>query len=391
MKEVLFLSLPGIYLHIPFCTVKCPYCDFYSVAATQEAMEQYTDALCRMLRQLPEEFPGLTADTLYLGGGTPSLLGVKRLDRILAAASHSLHLSQDAEITLEANPGQMPPPFSDATISRETLGALRRSGFNRISFGLQSTDPFQLRFLGRRHSAAEGLQAAELAFAAGFEDINLDLMLGLEGQTEETISRSVQLCAQTPANHLSAYLLKVEENTRFYRQKVWERCPDEDRQAQLYLYAVAQMQQAGFIQYEISNFAKNSRISRHNFKYWDSIPYLGIGPAAHSFWNGKRFSIPRNWKAFAQAHTLAELMQPEGEGGDGEEYLMLRLRLTQGVQAAALAQRHPEISWEQLCRRAKPYEKAGLLRMDPDPGQGFVSLTPSGFLVSNSLIAHLIG
>lgn len=385
------MSPPGLYIHIPFCASKCPYCDFYSTAAKEETMEAYTRQLCRLLLQLPQEFPGFAADTVYFGGGTPSLLGSRRLEMILETALRTVVLPSCEEITLEANPGPAPERFSNASMHLETLRSLRRGGFNRISFGLQSTDPLELSFLGRHHSPQEGLQAAYLASQAGFTDINLDLMLGLQGQTEETLRRSIAQCAQTPANHLSAYLLKVEENTLFYRRKVWERCPDEDGQAQLYLTAVEELERRGFHQYEISNFAKNGRVGLHNLKYWDGAEYLGIGPAAHSFWKGKRYSVPRDLKGFLSAQTLKECMSLEGPGGDAEEYLMLRLRLTEGVQAKALAQRYPEISWENLCRRAQPYKKAGLIRLEPDPKSGFLALTPSGFLVSNTLIARLIG
>jgi len=383
------VPLPGLYIHIPFCSVKCPYCDFYSVAGREETMEAYTDHLCRLLRGLPEEFPGFTADSIYFGGGTPSLLGARRLNRILETAVKAVSFPGEGEITLEANPGAMPDRFPESTVTPQMLRSLRAGGFNRISFGLQSADPQELGFLGRKHSAAEGLEAAHMAYDAGFTDISLDLMLGLAGQTEETLSRSIAACAATPANHLSAYLLKVEENTLFYRREVWNQCPDEDRQAELYLHAVREMERHGFMQYEISNFAKNGRVGRHNLKYWDSTGYLGIGPAAHSFWENKRLSIPRSLKDFMAAETLRSIMTVEDEGGDAEEYLMLRLRLTEGVKAAALAQRHPEMDWNALCRKAKLYEKAGLIRLDPDPQTGFIAFTPEGFLVSNALIARL--
>lgn len=383
------MPLPGLYIHIPFCSVKCPYCDFYSVAAREETMEAYTDHLCHLLRGLPGEFPGFTADSIYFGGGTPSLLGARRLGKILETAAKAVSFPGEGEITLEANPGAMPERFPESTVTPQMLRELRSSGFNRISFGLQSADAQELSFLGRKHSASEALEAAHMAFDAGFTDISLDLMLGLAGQTEETLSRSVEACASTPANHLSAYLLKVEENTLFYRREVWNQCPDEDRQAELYLHAVREMERHGFMQYEISNFAKNGRVGRHNLKYWNSDGYLGIGPAAHSFWEGKRLSIPRNLKDFMAADSLRGIMTVEDEGGSAEEYLMLRLRLTEGVKAAQLRLYHPEISWEKLCQKAKLYEKAGLIRLDPDPQTGFLAFTPEGFLVSNALIARL--
>lgn len=374
--------VPGLYIHVPFCASKCPYCDFYSVASDSAHMEAYVSQTCRLLRRIPQEFPQFHPDTLYLGGGTPSLLGEERLLQILDTAVSVLHLPQNAEITLEANPG---------TVTLPMLRALRRGGYNRISFGVQSAVEAELRFLGRRHSAQESGQAVNWAFEAGFSRISLDLMLGLAGQTEESLERSLDFCAQTPVDHISAYLLKIEPNTLFYRQGVERTCPDEDGQAALYLEAAEELEKRGFHQYEISNFARKGHYAVHNLKYWDGAEYLGIGPGAHSFWEGRRYSISRDLKGYLSAKSLRELFLDEGEGGGLEEYLMLRLRLREGIVVRKLKERFPQADcWEALCRKARRFEKGGYLEISPDPERGFIGFTAKGFLVSNALIGELL-
>ncbi len=374
--------VPGLYIHVPFCASKCPYCDFYSVASDSAHMEAYVSQTCRLLRRIPQEFPWFHPDTLYLGGGTPSLLGEERLLQILDTAVSVLHLPQNAEITLEANPG---------TVTLPMLRALRRGGYNRISFGVQSAVEEELRFLGRRHSAQESEKAVQWAFDAGFSRISLDLMLGLAGQTEESLERSLDFCARTPADHVSAYLLKIEPNTLFYRRGVGSLCPDEDGQAALYLAAAEGLEKRGFHQYEISNFARNGQYAVHNLKYWDGAEYLGVGPGAHSFWEGRRYSIPRDLKGYLSAEGLKELFSDEGEGGGLEEYLMLRLRLREGIAARKLRERFPQADcWEALCGKAKSFQEAGYLEMSPDPERGFIGFTAKGFLVSNALIGELL-
>lgn len=373
---------PGLYIHIPFCFTKCPYCDFYSVVSNRDKMEEYVTQTCLLLRSLPKEFPGFHPDTLYLGGGTPSILGEQRLLKLLNTAVSVFSIPANGEITLEANPG---------TVNPSMLNSLRQGGFNRISFGVQSADPNELAFLGRKHSVGESLQAIQWAWRAGFPHISLDLMLGLANQTEASLSRSLDFCSSTPADHLSVYLLKIEPNTVFERRHIQDICPDEDEQANLYLGAVEGLEKRGFQQYEISNFARNGQYAVHNLKYWHGIEYLGVGPGAHSFWNGRRLSVPRDLKGYLSASSLSEIMKDEGEGGSLEEYLMLRLRLTEGIQAADLKLRFPSSEcWEVLCRKALPFQKAGFLKISPDSDTGFIAFTPKGFLVSNQLIVGIL-
>ncbi len=358
----------GVYVHVPFCVRKCPYCDFYSAPADGETRRAYAAAAARALENAPWEF---TADTLYVGGGTPTLLEAEDLLRIRRAAERRFGLS-GAECTLEANPG---------TVSPEALRRLAEGGFDRISFGVQALSDGLLRSLGRIHSVREALGALKDAARAGFRHISADLMLAVPGQTPEEIRRSVKILAETPADHLSCYLLQIEEGTPFFGAVS---PPEEDFAAQCYEAAADAAEEAGFLQYEISNFARSPEArSRHNLHYWRDEEYLGVGPAAHSFMEGKRFFFPRDAAAFLGAEDPWRLTIPDGAGGDGDERVLLGLRLTEGIDPFLLG----PAAGEELRRRAAPFVAAGLMR---DAG-GRLSLTRRGFLVSNSVIAALIG
>lgn len=364
----------GLYIHIPFCKAKCPYCDFYSVKFTEEQANAYTEAVLRALRQAPQQ-DGIV-DSIYFGGGTPVLLGAERLLSMVMAAKQCFPVSEDCEITLEANPSAM---------TMEELLKLREGGFNRISIGVQSAVDDQLKALGRLHSAAQARESVELCRIAGFDNISVDMMLGTPGQTEEAVlSFCDNFCPLV--EHISAYLLKVEEGTPFGHQHMERFCPDEERSADLYLFAVQELAKRGFEQYEISNFAKNGLYSRHNTRYWDCSEYLGIGPAAHSFWQGERRYFERDLEGFLSANNPWNLWQFDEKGGDFFEYAMLRLRLTEGLLFADCAQRYPDIDLSQLKGQAMELQKHELAVID----ENHISLTVDGFLVSNSAIWRLL-
>jgi oxygen-independent coproporphyrinogen-3 oxidase len=360
------MSAAGIYVHVPFCRAKCPYCDLYSSAADEDAYDRYTRALLRAIDGAPFD---LVADTLYFGGGTPTLLGADRLLKIKDAAAARFGLC-GAEITVEANPGTVTPPL---------FRQLVEGGFSRASFGVQSTDDAVLRTLGRRHSAAQAFEAIEAAHVAGFLHISADLMLAVPGQDIAGICRDVDALAALPVDHISAYILKIEPGTPFEKT-----CapPDGDFAADCYLAAAEQCEARGFLQYEISNFAKSAAAqSRHNMKYWRCAPYLGLGPAAHSFADGRRFFFPRDTDAFCRADNPFSLIADDGEGGGFEERVMLGLRLADGIDPGDF----PEYK-EALLRRAEPLRALGLLREDKTR----IALTKKGFLVSNRVIAALL-
>ena len=376
----------GLYLHVPFCLSKCPYCDFYSLPLTPDRQEAYLTAMEQAMDRWAERLAAREesppqADTLYIGGGTPSLLGGKGVTRLIGAAVRRFGLNPDrAEITLEANP---------ADHLADTLAAFAAAGGNRLSLGMQSADPAALTLLGRRHTPADVERTVADARRAGIRNLSLDLMLGLPGQAIPSVRRSIEVCRQLDACHVSAYLLKLEPGTPFFARQSTLDLPDEDASAALYLEAVAALEQVGYQQYEISNFARPGYESRHNTKYWDLQPYLGIGPAAHSFLFGRRFGYPRDLAAFV-AGGEPEPEQSLGdtaaipEGGP-EEYLMLRLRLTAGVSEEAFRARFGRPIPSAWRRRAAALPPS-LMVCEP---QG-MRLTREGFLVSNAILGRLL-
>lgn len=366
----------GLYFHIPFCSGKCPYCDFYSVTPQEEMLENYTDALIRELVVWREHSSAaMPVDTIYFGGGTPVLLGANRLGRVLEAVFSTFRMETKAEITVEANP---------SAVSASLFRDLRISGFNRLSMGLQSADDRELCALGRKHTAASAARSVNWARSGGFDNISLDLMLAVQGQTKESLCRSIQFCVDAGVEHVSAYLLKVEEGTPLSQQVKSRQIylPGEEEQRFLYLQACEYLEQAGYCQYEISNFSKSGYESRHNLRYWDDREYLGLGASAHSFFEGKRFYYPRSVDAFLKGCPPVQ----DGRGGDYEEYAMLRLRLINGLQDTESLRRYGHGIPLEYRRRAKKYETAGLLYCD-DNG---IRLTREGFLVSNALIGEIL-
>jgi oxygen-independent coproporphyrinogen-3 oxidase len=353
----------GLYIHVPFCLKKCPYCDFYSMPPKNGA-EQYADAICRAMRH--SGLDGRSVSTIYFGGGTPVLLPEKQLRQILDCAAETFCIDKDAEITIEANPA---------------AGAIDFGGFNRVSFGAQSLVDSELKALGRPHTAREAMDSIR---QCGAENISADIMLGIPGQTVASLKRSLVGLLALPLSHISAYMLKIEENTPFAAQGVQP--ADEDALAEMYLFCVEHLAGHGFGQYEISNFARDGKVSRHNLNYWRGGEYLGLGPSAHSFMGGKRFYFPRDLNRFREAENPFALAIQDGPGGGFEEWAMLRLRLTEGLDLSQAASLY-DIDAKRILAKAKPMEEHGLLKTK----SGAISLTPQGFLVSNSVIAGLLG
>lgn len=345
----------GLYIHVPFCLSKCPYCDFYSRVISEEQAEDYAAAVARNLARYDEPF-----DTVYFGGGTPILLH-RHFGEILG----SVNLAEGAEITAEANP---------CLCSRENLRDLRSAGVNRISIGVQSLNDPELSALGRRHTAEEAESAILAARAEGFDNISADLMLATPKQTAESLRETLGKLTALPITHVSAYLLKIEPNTPFGKNPP-ELSLGEDETAELYLSAVEQLSAAGFPQYEISNFAKLGFESRHNLKYWRREEYLGIGPAAHSFYAGKRFAVPRDLATFVAAKEQPTELTDDSPD-EFEERVMLGLRLCEGI---------PEELWKPLSGALNRIPR-NYYRVD----HGRLSLTAEGFLLSNEIISLLL-
>lgn len=361
----------GLYIHIPFCDGKCYYCNFYSVRRDSAAMDKYTEYLKQILTFWGERIDRPVA-TVYFGGGTPSLLGHERLIGILDTVKSCFDVLDDAEITVEVNP---------SSSVRLDFTALKNAGFNRLSIGLQSANDEELRLLGRRHSVDDVRHTVDTARKNGFDNISLDVMLAIPGQTIASLDRTLDFCAQTGAQHISAYILKVEEGTRFYHEREKLVLFDEDQQAVFYEHTVERLRELGYEQYEISNFAKDGCVSRHNLLYWHDEEYLGIGPSAHSFLDGRRFYYGSSFDAFYRNETVEE-----GDGGDREEFIMLALRLSEGLDFQRYRERFKEDISDTFLDAAEKLQKNGYVRITPSS----LSLTTRGFLVSNAVIGYLL-
>lgn len=364
----------GLYLHVPFCASKCHYCDFYSFAGDSVQIDGYIAAMCREIASVCSLFSERPVDTVYFGGGTPSVLGGARLGTLLQAVRTHFQVMENAEITVECNPD---------SIDVSLLRALRQAGVNRLSVGVQSAHDGELRLLGRRHTFAQAKQAILLARQMGFDNISLDLMYGLPQQTEQDFMQSVQALLELEPAHLSCYGLKLEAGTRMAEQN--PRLPDGDAQAELYLHLCDRLDKAGYQHYEISNWAKPNRESRHNSRYWKLSDYLGLGPGAHSCIAGKRFAYPDDLQAFCDApKRIAE--EPVAGFPPYAEYIMLCLRTQAGISVSEFEARFDR-SFAPYAQRLQSLCKAGLTKQTEHGWQ----LTDSGFLVSNLIITEVLG
>ena len=372
----------GIYIHIPFCRRKCAYCDFYSQAGREDRMDEYQKALLAHLKETAPMAAAYEVDSVYFGGGTPSYYGDKRLRELLACVKKNYNLTADAEITLEANPD---------SISFFSALKLRRAGFDRISLGMQSACPGELATIDRIHTAQQTDAAVSACKKAGFKNLSLDLIYGLPGQTMESWKQSVEHALSLIPQHLSCYGLKVEEGTPLAaRVEAGEILPDDDTQADLYLWTVGRLERAGYPQYEISNFAKPGFESRHNLRYWLTRPYIGFGPGAHSDFGGRRYSFLRDLDGYIDGVLKggpiidSEDLIPQRERGG--EYLMLRLRTARGVEEWEYRSTY-FLDFAPIEARLKEFQTRGWAERTPE---GRWRFTPEGFLLSNQLIGDLL-
>ena len=265
------ISSLGIYIHVPFCGKKCSYCNFYSVKYSKDLSCGFVGAVLRNIRFYAEKSHNV--DTIYFGGGSPSLLAAEHLGKIIGELKNNFTVETNAEITVEANP-------NTATLDKPS--GFRKAGINRISFGVQSLSDSELKLLGRTHTAERAKAAVKDAQNAGFENISCDLMIAIPDQTAETMYRSIDGLAKLGIRHISSYILKIEENTPFCLDNTAERMPGDDEIAELYIKMVSRLEQHGFMQYEISNFAAEGFECRHNTLYWKCLDYIGIVPSAHA-------------------------------------------------------------------------------------------------------------
>ena len=360
----------GLYFHVPFCQSKCPYCDFYSLA-DKSLTDRYTDSICEELEsfdrigELVKRDEKIPVDTIYFGGGTPSLLSPLQLQRVLNTARENFIVSEGAEITVECNPSS--PGL------REFLESAAANGVNRISLGMQSSSDNERRRLGRKGTACDVENAVSFARTAGIENISLDVMVGVPDSSIRTLEGSLSFAVSLGVPHISAYMLKIEEGTFYHKNAEKLKLPDEDETADMYLFMSEYLREKGYLHYEISNFCKDGLFSRHNMKYWEDAPYIGFGPSAHSYYGGKRFYFPRDIHAFINGEGAVY----DGEGGDREEKLMLSLRTYKGI---SLEEKNKE-----FIRLTEKFVSQGLGEIR----DGRFALTPAGMLVSNSIILML--
>lgn len=343
----------GLYIHIPFCASKCPYCDFFSGRGTPDDAENYAKTVLRLM----QDYPKIAFDSVYFGGGTPSCIDGSVLENILNGAKKQFDILPESEITVECNPAsplqQLAPRYAGM-------------GVNRISLGLQSAVDSERRALGRLAGAKEIEKAVRLFQNAGIENISVDLMLGIPQQTMKSLQTSLAFIVGLGIRHVSAYMLKIEPGTKFDELQKRGRLslPDEDTVCDMYLQTVEFLEAHGLAQYEISNFAVPGFESRHNVKYWTLQDYLGLGPTAHSCLHGHRFYYDEKME-----------LCDEGPGGGEDERLMLGMRLKRGVPR------------EWIKADISLYLKNGFLA---ENGKN-VYFTPKGMLVSNAILSEWIG
>ena len=366
----------GLYIHIPFCRQKCLYCDFPSWAGKEGQMQGYVDALTKEIENRGKEYADRKVVSVFFGGGTPTTLSIPMLEQLMQAVSANWDIAEDAEITTEANPG---------TLDGEMASALKRMGFNRLSMGVQAWQNRLLRDLGRIHTIETFQENLKAVREAGFTNINTDLMFALPNQTMADWQETVRNIVALNPEHISAYSLILEEGTPFFdRYEKGELKPaEEDLDREMYHWAVGYLAEHGYEQYEISNFAKKGRESRHNRIYWQAEEYLGMGLGSHSYMAGERFHNIYDLQEYMQADGDVSLLKEEVEVITEEdalaEFMFLGLRLTEGVSFARFRERFGREMKNIYGEQIEELEKDGLLQED----EKGIRLTARGVDISN--------
>ena len=375
--------MAGVYVHIPFCASRCSYCDFFSTLRLDEVGHDYVEALIAEARLRKAELNGEPVKTLYMGGGTPSQLPLPLLARLIDGLKATLDLNAVEEFTLEANPDDVTP---------EWCAAVRALGVNRVSMGVQSFQDAVLRLVGRRHTARQAIDAVASLRHAGIDNISIDLIYGLPGQTLETWAESVRQAVDLRPQHISAYGLTYEPGTRLWQQRECGEVVEasEDQYLDMYRILVGLLQVAGYEHYEISNFALPGYRSRHNSSYWNETPYLGLGAAAHSYDGTMRRSNPADLCGYIRRITSG---QPACQVEDlawwerYDERVMLGLRTADGVDAHRLRSDFGDKAWAHFVSEARRHIDAGNMICTDD---GRYILTSEGIVLSDSVMRDLM-
>lgn len=370
----------GLYLHVPFCAAKCRYCDFYSAPAGEALKAAYLAALTKDIAATAPRATGYTVDTVYIGGGTPTVLPPEALAALLLTVRRHYTLAPDAEITVECNP---------VTNAAGLFEGLLAAGVNRLSIGLQSALDGELRALGRPHSFADFTETFGAARRAGLENISVDVMFGIPHQTKETLSQTLAAVLALSPAHISAYGLRVEEGTPFFAVRDTLPIADDDTVADMQLLISRTLCCAGYLHYEISNYAREGRRARHNMRYWLSSPYLGFGPGAHSYFAGERYAAPRDTKGYIAAVQAGDIAYLKGDcytvdrHEAREEYVMLRMRLFEGIDEADFHARFG-LSFEEAYGSLDRLVEGGFLTRQ----NGRIAFTEKGMYVSNTILSE---
>ena len=375
-----------LYIHIPFCVKKCAYCDFLSGPASNQQIEEYVQALIEEIRYYKEFVKKYEVSTVFWGGGTPSLLTGEQMKALMEALGQTFFIRQNAEITMEANPG---------TVTVEKLLACQKAGINRISFGLQSVNNEELKMLGRIHTYEEFLESYEAARKAGFQNINVDLISAIPKQTVSSWEQTLQTIISLQPEHISAYSLIVEEGTTFAKLygegcKLEHLLPTEEDERRMYERTEELLREAGYHRYEISNYAKEGYECQHNLGYWERKEYLGLGLGASSLIEETRFHNIDEMEEYLRDANNPILLRREQEKLDRqeqmEEFIFLGLRKIRGIQEEKFAERFGEDIWDCYGKNLERVIKEGLLERE----EGVLRLTRKGIDVSNYVFYEIL-
>lgn len=374
----------GIYVHIPFCVSKCGYCDFCSHPPAKGEADRYLNALMLHMQDFSGAAENCVVDTVYIGGGTPTLLSKKQMKELIGCIKTSFNIEKNAEFTVEANPG---------TVDKGYLKHLLSLGVNRISFGLQSASDTELRALGRIHTAADFVESFKAARAAGFRNISVDLMYGIPYQTEQSFNATLNFVKTLMPEHISVYGLKIEEGTRFYKERASLPLPYEETEYRMYKAAHRILEGADYEHYEISNYARRGFASKHNLRYWNNEKYLGFGVAAHSYFAGQRYAYvddielymlemehPTDMSRILSECTDIDVFTKESE------YVMLRMRLFRGVDLAEYRSEFGEDFVKKYGEKLSRYVNGGFVTLDAR----HCAFTLKGMYVSNYILSEIL-
>jgi len=365
--------MKGLYIHIPFCVKKCKYCDFTSFTGCEEIFSEYIDKICMEM----QEYKGEKIDTVFIGGGTPSLLDIGDLGKMIKCINNTFKLNENTEFTIESNP---------KTLTYEKLSEIKNLGVKRLSIGVQSFDNEELKKIGRIHNSEDAIDAVLMAKEAEFSNINIDLMFSLPGQTLEGFKNTLKKAIDLGVSHISCYSLILEEGTPLLEEyeKGLLDLPDEETDRKIYQYACDELKKNGFIQYEISNFSKPGYECKHNLKYWECDEYIGIGVAAHSYYKRVRFF---------NCGSLNEYMKENKREYDEltvddkiKEFVIMGFRKIEGIRKKDFSKRFNKEISDVYSQEIKKFKNLGLM----EENEEYIWLTDDGISVSNSVLCEFV-